>query len=87
MTNLNNNNKKNYSLTSSIGYEWVGWKNDSTDSEPVQIDFHFNTVRNFSLIHIFTNNLFTSDVMVRFCCHLRYQNLNSTNIKFIHCTR
>ncbi|XP_045125645.1 LOW QUALITY PROTEIN: discoidin domain-containing receptor 2-like [Portunus trituberculatus] len=46
------------------GYEWVGWKNDSRQHQPVEITFEFETVRNFSAVHIYTNNFFTKDVQV-----------------------
>ncbi|XP_069170218.1 discoidin domain-containing receptor 2 isoform X2 [Procambarus clarkii] len=44
------------------GYEWVGWRNDS--QSPLEISFEFNSVRNFSTLHIFTNNMHTKDVQV-----------------------
>ncbi|KAL1517292.1 hypothetical protein ABEB36_001074 [Hypothenemus hampei] len=43
------------------GYEWIGWKNDST---PLEIVFEFDKVRNFSSIHLYTNNMFTKEVQV-----------------------
>ena len=50
---------------SPAGYEWVGWKNDSRHRQPVEITFEFETVRNFSAVHIYTNNFFTKDMQVR----------------------
>ncbi|XP_014291847.1 discoidin domain-containing receptor 2 [Halyomorpha halys] len=46
------------------GSGWVGWKNDSFPKKYVELVFEFNTVRNFSLINIFTNNYFTKEVQV-----------------------
>ncbi|KAK8752236.1 hypothetical protein OTU49_012649 [Cherax quadricarinatus] len=44
------------------GYEWVGWRNDS--QSPLEISFEFDGVRNFSSLHIYTNNMHTKDVQV-----------------------
>ncbi|KAL0280485.1 UNVERIFIED_CONTAM: hypothetical protein PYX00_001759 [Menopon gallinae] len=48
------------------GSEWVGWKNDTPEllGGPVEITFEFDRVRNFSAMHIFTNNMYTKDVQV-----------------------
>ncbi|KAG0714483.1 Discoidin domain-containing receptor 2 [Chionoecetes opilio] len=46
------------------GYEWVGWKNDSRQRQPVELTFEFESVRNFSAVHIYTNNFFTKDTQV-----------------------
>ncbi|XP_069163604.1 discoidin domain-containing receptor 2 [Procambarus clarkii] len=46
------------------GYEWVGWKNDSRQAQPVEITFEFDSVRNFSAVHIYANNFFTKDTQV-----------------------
>ncbi|CAL4071671.1 unnamed protein product [Meganyctiphanes norvegica] len=46
------------------GYEWVGWKNDTRNERPIEISFEFDMVRNFSAMHIYTNNFFTRDVQV-----------------------
>ncbi|XP_066972442.1 discoidin domain-containing receptor 2-like [Macrobrachium rosenbergii] len=46
------------------GYEWVGWKNDSHEGKPVEITFNFDTVRNFSSVHLYANNLFTKEAEV-----------------------
>ncbi|XP_071552608.1 discoidin domain-containing receptor 2-like [Panulirus ornatus] len=46
------------------GYEWVGWKNDTRQTQPVEITFEFDSVRNFSAVHIYSNNFFTKDVQV-----------------------
>ncbi|KAK6628865.1 hypothetical protein RUM43_002682 [Polyplax serrata] len=48
------------------GYEWVGWRNDTPEmiGRPVEITFEFDRVRNFSAMHIHTNNMYTKDVQV-----------------------
>lgn len=49
-----------------IGYEWVGWRNDTLGmaGKPVEIVFEFDSIRNFSAIILHTNNMFTKDVQV-----------------------
>ncbi|GFS57942.1 retrovirus-related Pol polyprotein from transposon TNT 1-94 [Trichonephila clavipes] len=60
-----------------IGYEWVGWKNDSggistlsndiltgTESRPIEIIFTFDVVRNFSAVYFYCNNMHSRDVQV-----------------------
>ncbi|KAK8751331.1 hypothetical protein OTU49_014145, partial [Cherax quadricarinatus] len=44
--------------------EWVGWKNTTRQGQPVEITFEFDSVRNFSAVHIYANNLFTKDSQV-----------------------
>ncbi|XP_054715542.1 discoidin domain-containing receptor 2-like [Uloborus diversus] len=46
------------------GYEWVGWKNDSSYSRPVEIIFAFDQVRNFSGAYFYCNNMHTKEVQV-----------------------
>ncbi|XP_076649436.1 discoidin domain-containing receptor 2 [Halictus rubicundus] len=48
------------------GYEWVGWRNDTPNmlGRPVEITFEFDYSRNFTAIHLHTNNYFTKDVQV-----------------------
>lgn len=43
---------------------WVGWKNDTRSSKPIEIKFEFDKVREFSAVHIYCSNLFTKDVQV-----------------------
>lgn len=43
---------------------WVGWKNESRNGQPVEIRFEFDRVREFSAVHIFTNNQFSRSVQV-----------------------
>ncbi|KAJ8977817.1 hypothetical protein NQ317_007518 [Molorchus minor] len=49
-----------------VGYEWVGWRNDTPGwaGHPLEMLFEFEKVRNFSATHLHTNNLFTKDVQV-----------------------
>lgn len=53
----------NYSY---LGYDWVGWRNDSLGwaGKPVEMVFEFDTVRNFSAMVLHTNNMFSKDVQV-----------------------
>jgi len=56
------------------GYEWVGWRNDSTrsttvegndlESDSVVILFEFERARRFTGIRLHSNNMFTKDVRV-----------------------
>ncbi|KAL3871570.1 hypothetical protein ACJMK2_039561 [Sinanodonta woodiana] len=47
------------------GYEWVGWRNDSTEnSGPVEIKFKFDRVRKFKSVTIHCNNYFSKDVKI-----------------------
>ncbi|XP_060535440.1 discoidin domain-containing receptor tyrosine kinase B-like [Cylas formicarius] len=43
---------------------WVGWKNDSREGKPIEIIFEFDKIREFSAVHIYTNNQFTREVQV-----------------------
>ncbi|KAK9499603.1 hypothetical protein O3M35_002618 [Rhynocoris fuscipes] len=47
------------------GNGWVGWKNESFPKKYIELIFEFDSVRNFSLVNIFTNNCFTKQVQVR----------------------
>lgn len=51
-----------------LGYDWVGWRNDSLGwaGKPVEMVFEFDTVRNFSAMVLHTNNMFSKDVQVSF---------------------
>ena len=44
------------------GYEWIGWRNDSAHSNPLEIIFEFDKVRNFSAAYFYCNNQHTKDV-------------------------
>lgn len=43
---------------------WVGWRNDSHPNPPV-LTFEFDKVREFSAVHLYSNNKFMRDVQVR----------------------
>ncbi|XP_039286275.1 discoidin domain-containing receptor 2 [Nilaparvata lugens] len=43
---------------------WVGWRNDSRKGKPLEITFEFDQVREFTAIHLYCNNEFTSEVQV-----------------------
>ena len=45
-------------VTGKKGYEWIGWKNESGDRQPIQILFEFEKVRNFSALRFHCNNAF-----------------------------
>ncbi|CAB3226095.1 unnamed protein product [Arctia plantaginis] len=42
---------------------WVGWRNDSRPNAPV-LTFEFDKVREFSAVHLYSNNKFMRDVQV-----------------------
>ena len=50
------------------GYEWVGWRNDSSERDRapglVEIVFEFERVRNFTAVRFHANNMFSKDVRV-----------------------
>ena len=46
------------------GYEWIGWKNETPHTDPVDIVFAFDGVRNFSSLRIHAHNCFDKDVRV-----------------------
>jgi hypothetical protein len=48
------------------GYEWVGWRNDTSgmSGKPVEMTFEFDSVRNFTAMVLHTNNMFSKDVQV-----------------------
>ena len=49
-----------------IDFEWIGWRNDTPNmiGKPVEITFEFDYIRNFSAMHLHTNNYFTKGVQV-----------------------
>jgi len=49
---------------------WVGWKNESR-SQPIEIKFEFDKVREFKAVHIYCNNQFTKDIQVSAADHWR----------------
>nr|XP_018915539.1 PREDICTED: discoidin domain-containing receptor 2-like [Bemisia tabaci] len=48
------------------GYEWVGWRNDSTGNagRPLEMVFEFDRMRNFSAMYLHSNNLYSKNVQV-----------------------
>nr|CAI5859950.1 unnamed protein product [Callosobruchus analis] len=46
------------------GNGWVSWKNDSMPNGYVELLFEFDQVRNFTAVHLYTNNLFSRNVQV-----------------------
>jgi len=51
------------SATGRRGYEWVGWKSDSfPPADPVDIDFRFDAIRNFTSMTIHVANAFSKEV-------------------------
>ncbi|XP_046990329.1 discoidin domain-containing receptor tyrosine kinase B-like [Schistocerca americana] len=46
------------------GYGWVGWRNETRAGQPVEIIFEFDKVREFTGVHIFTDNEFTRSAEV-----------------------
>ena len=46
------------------GYEWIGWRNETFLDKPVELDFKFDAVRNFSSVQIYANNMYSKDVRV-----------------------
>ncbi|KAK6628869.1 hypothetical protein RUM43_002686 [Polyplax serrata] len=46
------------------GNGWVGWKKTSFPRKYIEITFEFDEIRNFSVVHLFTNNFFSKEVQV-----------------------
>jgi len=47
------------------GKGWVGWKNDSRNAtDPLEITFNFDSVREFNAVSIHISNQFTKEVQV-----------------------
>lgn len=46
------------------GNGWVGWRKEMFPKGFVELVFEFSEVRNFSAVHIFTNNFFSKNVQV-----------------------
>lgn len=54
-----------YFYLSVTGNGWVGWRKESFSKKGyVELIFEFNEVRNFSAVHLFTNNFFSKNVQV-----------------------
>lgn len=53
--------------TTTAGSRWVGWRVDTSpgkNGNPIEIVFAFDHVRNFSAMHLHTNNMFSNDIQV-----------------------
>ncbi|KAL1517293.1 hypothetical protein ABEB36_001075 [Hypothenemus hampei] len=46
------------------GNGWVAWQNDSFETGYLELIFEFDHLRNFSAMHLFTNNFFSRNVQV-----------------------
>ncbi|XP_066294370.1 discoidin domain-containing receptor 2-like isoform X1 [Branchiostoma lanceolatum] len=46
------------------GYEWVGWKNTTKGTKPVELTFEFENARNFTTMKIHCNNFFLREAKV-----------------------
>ncbi|XP_050301112.1 discoidin domain-containing receptor 2-like isoform X2 [Anthonomus grandis grandis] len=46
------------------GNGWVAWKNSSFDTGYLELIFEFDQIRNFTSMHLFTNNFFSRNVQV-----------------------
>lgn len=46
------------------GYDWVGWRNDSSDDGRVEILFEFENIRNFSSVTINSNNFNPKNIRI-----------------------
>ncbi|CAF3407810.1 unnamed protein product [Rotaria sp. Silwood1] len=47
-----------------IGYDWIGWKRKLSSTSNINLYFYFNTIKNFTSIHLHTSNLFLRDIYV-----------------------
>lgn len=61
-----NSNFRQEGIISKRGYDWIGWKNDSRHRQGSTIDlnFHFDTARNFSALSLYVNNQVKREVRV-----------------------
>lgn len=66
----------NWSRGFHSGNGWVGWKKSSLIKSYVEAVFAFDEIRNFSAVHLFTNNFFSKEVQVRFI----HQDLKVTDV-------
>lgn len=65
MSQLENNNFDTFLLLFPIGNGWVSWKSENISTEHLELIFEFDQVRNFSAVHLYTNNFFSRNVQVR----------------------
>ncbi|XP_003225508.2 discoidin domain-containing receptor 2 [Anolis carolinensis] len=55
------------------GYDYVGWRNESTNNGYVEITFEFDRIRNFTTMKVHCNNMFDKGVKIfkEVQCHFR----------------
>ena len=46
--------------------QWVGWRSDVHNNEPIELMFEFDQIRIFSAMNIFCNNQFTKEIQVSY---------------------
>ncbi len=74
------NQKRNFIL----GKGWVGWKNVSRNSsDPLEIVFHFDSIREFNAMHIHASNQFSEGVQVRRIVHFKEKAFKHNILKEI----
>ncbi|XP_062989773.1 discoidin domain-containing receptor 2 [Elgaria multicarinata webbii] len=56
-----------------LGYDYVGWRNESTTNGHVEIIFEFDRIRNFTTMKVHCNNMFAKGVKIfkEVQCHFR----------------
>ncbi|XP_022902114.1 discoidin domain-containing receptor 2-like [Onthophagus taurus] len=48
----------------SSGSRWIGWHNNTLEGSPLEITFQFDSIRDFTAVHIHTNNMFMRGVQI-----------------------
>ncbi|OCT65185.1 discoidin domain-containing receptor 2 [Xenopus laevis] len=46
------------------GYDYIGWRNESSQKGYVEVEFHFDRPRNFTLMKVHCNNMFSKGVKI-----------------------
>ncbi|XP_056630665.1 discoidin domain-containing receptor 2-like [Diorhabda sublineata] len=46
------------------GSRWVGWNSDTHNGLPINLTFEFDSIREFSALHLHCNNMFTRGVQI-----------------------
>ncbi|KAK9877951.1 hypothetical protein WA026_020171 [Henosepilachna vigintioctopunctata] len=59
---------------------WIGWKNDSKENNTIDINFEFDSVREFSSLTMHCNNQFTKEIQV-FAAAKIYFSMDGTHFK------
>ncbi|CAF3569586.1 unnamed protein product [Adineta steineri] len=64
-----------------IECQWIGWKRQSD----IKLNFYFDTIRNFTSIHVHTSNLFTHNIYVFHSITISNcnRNLNNSQMEFV----